>query len=321
MKNKQNAFRMTMIFYLGVLLLPIGFYWSYSSFDALRNVTDGLRLHSNILQEIVSLSRTNDSGAAMESRLRLQDDIAKLSVLVENASREGMLIGAELSPYFKDLMRRTASIDIQKEGFADELAFIGEMERRIGFVVDKMVQMQLQRQKNISYAIFVCMLIYLIVMIYVVRWFIHRELRKGMIEDLESSLYSKAFFDAALAMNISTSRRKSHPLSMLCLDISFINAMNVSKHAKQMKLHSFAERLKSLSRGSDVVGRVDDDMIALILTDTNEEEGWKLVDRLKASLPVEYGKEFQMNIVELKQDEETSQFLNRSLSACSSCEK
>ena len=183
--------------------------------------------------------------------------------------------------------------------------------------MNKMLELQLEHQKHLLFLTFVGIMIYLVVLVYLIRLFMARQLKKDAIKDFESSLFNRKYFDAILAFSVSVANRKKQPLSLMCIDLSAITKVEKSPQKRSEKLFDFAEDIKKFTRNSDIGSRIDDNTAMLLLQDTDAEQAGILAKRLKENLVFKYNFVTSLVVFQLEIGEQSEDFMERISNACS----
>ena len=123
----------------------------------------------------------------------------------------------------------------------------------------------------------------ILLVIYLVRAYIHQQMKKHAIHDHETKLFNKKYFCAELKTSCARAERNDSPLSILSISIDdFGKGSKVySKHTKDNILKMLGELITSLTRTSDVACRYDENHFSILLPDTPEENALILEGRIR----------------------------------------
>ncbi len=115
------------------------------------------------------------------------------------------------------------------------------------------------------------------------------EFHRLAVLDPLTGLYNRRFAEQRLAAEISRAERRSHPLTLLVLDLDDFKVINdrFGHGAGDEVLKFFSERLVKASRGSDLAVRMGGDEFMVVLPECNPEQADALLARLKP-LDMEY---------------------------------
>src|SRR5256885_4910824 len=103
----------------------------------------------------------------------------------------------------------------------------------------------------------------------------------AMIDPL-TGLYNRRYAEQRLAGEVSRSRRRGHPLTVLTLDLNDFKGINDTHGhlAGDLVLQEFASRLNKVIRGSDFAVRLCGDGILVVLPGCSSEEVHLVLSRL-----------------------------------------
>jgi len=114
----------------------------------------------------------------------------------------------------------------------------------------------------------------------------YEALKKAFVRDVLTRVYSRGFFDEALAREMARSSRSSEPLSLMMVDIDLFKQVN-DKHGHQAGdsvLRAVGALLLSSSRAFDLPCRYGGDEFAVILPSADGDQAYVLATRLQAAL-------------------------------------
>ncbi len=116
--------------------------------------------------------------------------------------------------------------------------------------------------------------------------------RKLAMEDALTGVFNRRHFIELAHEALEHPRTNSTGFSILMIDIDFFKKVNdtLGHIGGDQVLHTFAQRLRTLLRASDVVGRVGGDEFIVMLPDTPLENARQLAERLReqvAEKPIE----------------------------------
>jgi len=111
-------------------------------------------------------------------------------------------------------------------------------------------------------------------------------LKRTGLTDALTSLNNRRFFDQRIIEEIERSRRNTHPLSCLFIDIDFFKRFN-DEHGHQVGdkvLREVASLLNSHMRRSDVLARFGGEEFAILLSNTATESAEETAERLRSAI-------------------------------------
>ena len=112
-----------------------------------------------------------------------------------------------------------------------------------------------------------------------------------IIKELSTScslteLWNRRVFQERLSLEFARSKRHSHPLSLLLMDVETLGEIN-SKHgytAGDNVLMSLANLLVSSTRNVDLVCRYSSNLLTIVLPDTKLDDAERFADRLREKI-------------------------------------
>ena len=115
----------------------------------------------------------------------------------------------------------------------------------------------------------------------------HLELRAQEFHNLSlldplTGLYNRRFAEQRLSEEVARSRRHGNPLTVLALDLNDFKQINdrYGHPAGDLVLKAFAERLRKVSRGSDLAVRLGGDEFLVLLPECRPDQVRHLLPRL-----------------------------------------
>ncbi|MDM5263081.1 GGDEF domain-containing protein [Sulfurovum sp. XTW-4] len=289
MQKEWSSFRITLILYLVILILPFSFYFVYTSFQTMRNDTRIVHQSSWTAGAMVHLALMQND---QETVAHIDKSLQKLSPWVSKNNDSNLYIGSQtLSEDFSQIEACWATY---KENYlkhdntdkTQQSLQCYELTDTFATVIEKMVYLKQNKIINVFYMSLALAMIFALLMIYLVRAYIHQQMKKHAIHDHETKLFNKTYFCAELKTSCARAVRNNAPLSLLSISIDDFG--KESKHYSQKMqaylLKSFGGLITSLIRESDVACRYDDNHFSILLPDTSEENALILEKRVHETL-------------------------------------
>ncbi len=289
MPKEWSSFRITLLLYILVLILPLSFYFVYSSFKTIQ--TDTKTVHQTAWMggtvEFLALNlKTQNAQQTMTLIDRTLQDISswvtlnndsKLYVGTESLSQDFARVNSCWDEYKKihptqDTLIINAS-SLQCWEYADQLATN----------VEKLVYLKQNKMINLFYFALTVAMILTLLIIYTVRTYIFIQMKKHAIHDHETKLFNKKYFLAELKTSCARAERNNSPLSILTISIDSFGkeSKRYDKKTKEHTLNMLGELITSLTRTSDVACRYDENHFFILLPDTREENALILEERVR----------------------------------------
>ncbi len=292
MQKLQSSFKITLLLYLLVLILPFSFYFTYTSFQTMQNDTKIVRSvsqTSGIIEYLAILHSDQDSKQIIKN---VNTNLQHISDWVKQNDDSELYIGAtKLSNDFS-VMQSCWDAYIEKLSEEDEKSIkqhslhCYDVTENLAIIIEKMVYLKQNKIINVFYMSLALAMIFALLMIYLVRAYIHQQMKKHAIHDHETKLFNKQYFCAELKTSCARAIRNNAPLSLLSISIDDFG--KESKHYSQKMqaylLKSFGGLITSLTRESDVACRYDENHFSILLPDTSEENALILEKRVRETL-------------------------------------
>ncbi len=299
MQKEWTSFRITLLLYFVVLILPFSFYFVSSSFKTMQEDTKIVRQSSWVAGAIGQNVNKNDVDSALQN----------ISLWADKNSDTKLYIGAQSLK--EDLSSVTSCLSAQGSqcyALADSMALN----------IEKMVYLKQKKIINVFYISLALAMIFALLMIYLVRVYIHKQMKKHSMHDHETHLFNKKYFLSELHSTFDRSVRHENALSLLSVKLNGFTNNTYDKKTKNKMLKEVGEVFTSVTRNSDIACRYDEDHIVVLLPLTDKEHAQILEGRLQEALNNHnFGVTPQMNFsfvtTEVGLDETEEEFIKRAL--------
>ncbi len=289
MQKEWSSFRITLILYLVIFILPFSFYFVYTSFQTMQNDTRIVHQSSSVSGAMAHLAlMQNDQKAVAHIDKALQE----ISPWVSQNSDSNLYIGSQTLS--EDFSQIEACWTDYKEGYlkhghtaiTQQSLQCYALTDTFATVIEKMVYLKQNKIINLFYGSLALAMIFALLMIYLVRVYIRQQMKKHAINDHDTKLFNKKYFCAELKSSCARAVRNNAPLSLLSISIDDFG--EESKHYSQ-KIQTYLLKtcgglITSLTRESDVACRYDDNHFSILLPDTSEENASNLEKRVRETL-------------------------------------
>jgi two-component system cell cycle response regulator len=106
------------------------------------------------------------------------------------------------------------------------------------------------------------------------------------VTDPLTGLYNRAYFHEALGVEFRRAQRYKHPMSLVLLDLDHFKQVNdtLGHTAGDQALREVSTRLRQTARSTDVVARHGGEEFAMILPETDLEQGLIAAERFRAAV-------------------------------------
>lgn len=281
MQKEWSSFRLTLLLYAIIFIIPLTFYFVYTSFNTLDSDTKVLRQVGWLEGTAMTLSIDPSDKNSQQTVKVMDETLQKLSVWVtQNNDSEFYRGGQTLTKDLSDVM---ASWNLHKNVLENNLKY-HDAVKNLSVSIENMVYLKQNKLITMFYCTLAVAMVLVLLLLYMVRTHIHAQMKKHAIHDYETNLFNKKYFLSELKISCARSARHNYPLSMLSIVIHNFETGNYSKKTKEHILKVMGARITSLTRTSDIACRYDEDRISILLTDTEEENALFLEGRIRKTL-------------------------------------
>ncbi len=292
MQKEWASFKITLLLYLIVLILPFGFYYVYTSFQTMQSDTKAAYQIGWIGGAASNLALNPSDEENQQTVKRIDRSLQEISLWVTQNSDSELYIGA--NSLSKDFSQVQSSWDTYKQKFLEhdnaamkkQIIEDGHLVDNFSIVVQKMVHLKQNKIINMFYITLTVIMILMLLSIYLMRAYIQHQIKKHAIYDHETKLFNKKYFLAELKTSCARSVRHKYPLSMLSFSIDDFEKGSV-KYDEKTKNHilkMLGGLVTSLTRTSDIACRYDEGHFSLLLPDTKAENALILEGRVRKTL-------------------------------------
>jgi len=289
MQKEWLSFRLTLLLYSIVLIIPLTFYFVYTSFDAAEDDTKVIRQIGWVegVSESMSIAPIHQFDQQMVKKI--DDTLQKISIWVIQNNDSKFYRGKQTLT--KDFLNVITCWTAHKQKLSqnDNPMVIDEHSSKCSHlvtdlttIIENMVYLKQNKLINMFYWNLAIAMFLSWLMIYMVRSYIHMQMKKHAIYDYETKLFNKKYFLAELKTSCARSVRYKYPLSMLAISIDGFEEGS-EKYDKETKTHVFETTgglITFLTRISDTACRYDENHFFILLPDTDEENALILERRV-----------------------------------------
>lgn len=289
MQKEWASFKITLLLYFIVLILPFGFYFIYTSFQTMQSDTKAVHQVGWIGGAISKLALKPSEQDNQQTIKRIDRSLQEISLWVTQNSDSELYIGADTLA--KDFSQVQSSWDRYKQKFSKhdndamkkQLIADGHLIDDFSIVVQKMVYLKQNKIINMFYFTLIVIMILMLVSIYLIRTYIQHQIKKHAIYDHDTKLFNKQYFLSELKTSCARSVRYKSPLSILSISIDDFGkgSEGYDEKTKEHILGMLGGLITSLTRTSDVACRYDEDHFSILLPDTEEENALILERRVR----------------------------------------
>lgn len=285
MPKEWSSFRITLLLYILVLILPLSFYFVYTSFTTMQNDTKIVRQVSWTAGAMEHLAAKQTDQQVQHIDKALQD----ISLWVTKNSDSKLYIGEQTLS--KDLLEVNACWNAYKKNLATQNTTLiqqhslqcYEVTEKLALIVEKMVYLKPKKMIDLFYASLTLAMILILSVIYMIRIYIHTQMIKHAIHDHDTKLFNKKYFMTELKTTCSRSARHNYPLSMLLVSIDDFEKENktYNNRTKRNTLKIFGILMHELVRDGDTAYHYNENHFFILLPFTEQENALLLEERIR----------------------------------------
>ena len=327
MQKQWSSFRLTLLLYAIIFIIPLTFYFVYTSFNTLDADTKVIRQVGWLEGTAMTLSINPSDQNNQQMVKHFDEALQKLSVWVTQNNDSEFYIGGQTLT--EDLSNVITYWNLHKQALSnhDIGANIKENSlkwydgvRNLTIIIENMVYLKQNKLINMFYWNLATAMLLTLLLIYLVRVYIHEQMKKHAIRDHETKLFNKKYFLAELKSTCAGSVRHNYPLSMLLITIDDFEKENkkYDKKTKRQTLEIFGALITSLVRTSDIACRYDESKFFILLPFTEKENASIPEDHIRQTLQKDdwmIGKKiaFNFTVTEFDKKETEEAFITRTL--------
>ncbi len=321
-KSEWSSFRITLMLYIVVLILPINFYFVYSAFNSVKHDTQTVNQIGWVGGAIQYLAAHPSDKDAQQFIAGIDTKLHDMEKWISDNKDSKHYVGGRTllidytevlscwKLYKHEYLNPDISIKLSSKCW--------ESTSNLAIVVEKMAYFKHNKITNTLYFNLAAITVIVLLIIYFVRTYIHIQMKKHAIYDLTTKLFNKNYFLSQINTTCARTDRYGYPLSMIAVKINAFDAIEQTDGKKDKKhfLEMLGGLILSLTRTSDVACRYSEDVFFIILPDTNAGNAGIVQNRMKEMLdahdfmtnqPVT----FSVSVGEYQQKEQADKFIER----------
>jgi len=222
----------------------------------------------------------------------INESLQEISLWVGQNNDSKLYIGAQTLS--QDLSQVDTCWNIYKESYAKNGITVitqhssqcYELMDNLAIIIEKMVYLKQKKIINVFYLSLSLAMILALLMIYLVRAYIHQQMKKHAIYDHDTKLFNKKYFCAELKTSCARAVRNNAPLSLLTISIDDFGeeSKQYGQKLQAYILKTFGGLITSVIRESDIACRYDGNHFSILLPDTSEDNALVLEKRVRETL-------------------------------------
>ena len=289
MKKDWSVFRITVLLYIIVVLLPVNYYFANRSFESMKNdskTMQNLAYINGAIQRVVTVELAEKKQLIIEVEellSRVDQDF-----LQSGTNREFVeIFRAEES--FLGVIASWNALQVsmtQERLVASHVKTCWNEVNRFTKTAQKMMAYKSETMLDKLYLSLLFSMLAILILISAVRLFIRLQLQKHAIHDHVSGLYNKKYYNEVLQKSKLLAVRQERPLALVVLSFEDYENMSNAMKTKEFEafIASFSEHFRNFFRQSDTVCRIENNLFVAITPDADSENMKRLVLRLEKYL-------------------------------------
>ena len=290
MRLDWSVFRITVLLYIIVAMLPLNYYFAKHSFDSMQS--DG-----STMRQLVVLNGAIQRVALSKGTIEGQDTTQEIDNTFERIYTDFII--APVNAEYIELFRAQESFDAMKEVWLALKSNLDNPDVRIALsekafkevnafskMTKEMLEYKSETMLDSLYLSLVVTMLFIIGLVFMIRFYIHIQIEKHAIHDSVTGLYNKKYYVEALQKAKLYSVRHDVPLSLIVLSLRNYDELKKSMSKKEFErvLHSIARILEAFFRQSDTISRIEPNCFVVLAEASPIEAIAKMLERLEKEL-------------------------------------
>lgn len=294
MKRNWSVFRITVLLYVIVILLPLNYYFASSSFESMRH--DGTTMQrlvyvNGAIQRVSGFQKSKENRELVQ---KIEETFKSIDhdFLQDRANAEYVKLfradeayGSMIEAWIALKMTLETSADVQgsAERCWNEVNSFSE-------TAENMLSYKSEVMLDKLYLSLIFTMLSVLVLVFLIRLFIHIQIQKHAIHDHVTGLYNQKYYAEVLQKSKLLASRQESPLSLLSLSFDDYEGLKKrlgKKHFEQF-LQEFSKQFREFFRQSDTVCRIADNSFVVITPEVDQGNSEKLVNRLEKRLCIHH---------------------------------
>jgi len=281
MKRDWAGFRITILLYIIVIMLPINYYFA-------NQASIGMKSDTLITKELIRLNAavletTDDTAVTDNSVAKIDDILVKIRVLLQQNDPKYISI-FRVEESFNSLYKTWDQLGTEPTSF-EKKHFYEEIQQ-FSTTISLMSKYRYETMFDTLYISLAITMLMMIALIFLIRFYIHRQIKKHAIRDDVTGLYNRKYFVEVIDKAKVFSIRHNIPLSVFVL--SFKDYEGLQRTMGKKKFEQFlletAKVLENFFRHSDVIARIEKNKIVVIAEAASAEDTVSITARLSEVL-------------------------------------
>ena len=309
MKKEWKSFRITLLLYVAILIVPVAVWVNYRHYDNLRQtayaISHIMKIHEGLL---LITSDTADEKKA-KKLTHINEMVEKTGLWVEEHKDDQDYVGGKsLKKQYDNTYKCWKNIYTHTEAIKTIETLCLKHTHSLIFALERMYILKQDRFERMLFISGALLLLILLLTVYFIRLYLYHQSKEHAIYNLESNLYNRKFLEETFRRKCANVKRYNKILSVLHIQIPQLHPKETTLTAREQTkiLHSVSKALWELTRDSDVACHTEDDTFVILMPETTEEQSKTVEDRIREFLNKTLGKEFNIKCKTCEASDEKS---------------
>ncbi len=290
MKKDWSVFRITVLLYVIVVLLPLSYYFAMNSFKGMQN-------DSETMNRLVYINGTIQRVGTIDDNVEREQLIATVEESFKVIDND-FLQAQNNAEYVKLFHVNEGYESVIQTWIALKMSLADEELRSVfsakcwgevntfSKMTEEMLAYKSETMLDRLYLSLLFTMIAVIVLVYFVRLYIRIQIQKYAIHDHVTGLYNKKYFHEALQKAKQLANRQEKPLSLIVVSINKYDEVKKGFDNKQFEafLLEFGRQFREFFRQSDTICRVEENCFVAISPEANLDNENQMALRLEKHL-------------------------------------
>jgi GGDEF domain-containing protein len=280
-KKTLSTYRLTLLLYLGVLLLPLIFLLSLRALDGLEEDTRTIRELGRTGGNILAYTLTEEASAKERLSAQIRQSFDELGPWFRTNTVSSYYVGSS-TPEKDFLAFRNCWNSVEKSPETSRALRCWNEAKPLIFAVERMVAIHTSHIRNLIVLDIVVAIGVLLLLIFVVRYLIHHQICKNIVHAPEEGLHDRDYCRHSLEELCAQAGKLGGKLSTLHIIFPSLGEESQLSLEKQALLtEALDEIIRTSTRVNDIPCRIGDDEYLIIQPFTGQEEAVMAKERMK----------------------------------------
>jgi diguanylate cyclase (GGDEF)-like protein len=317
MKREWKSFKITLLLYLAILLLPLSIFFNYSNYKDLRGTAYAINKVMKIPEGLLLINSTSKNSNTNRELIKINSQIEKVEEWIEKHKTDDDYVGGRsLTTLYSSVYDCWSKLYMHKETTTALQPNCLKLTHSLIFALERMY---ILKQKHFEHMLFISgtlLMGLLFLTIFFIRLFLYHQAKKHAIFDFETKLYNRQFLEEIYQSLCAKVKRYQKVFSVTTINIAEIQQQTDSKTKEQM-LHKIGKILWDLTRDTDIASRIQEDEFILLMPETRMSQAEIVIGRIKQALEEECNNTLTLkyNLHEVSNEESCTAVFNTCISA------